>query len=278
MRAFEDIYLTNLNAVCNMGGFYSNGDRDWVYNGGRFRQNKFYFITSGACVINIEGTEYRGGAGSWFFIPSNAYHSFYDIKGESFKKYWIHFDVYPDNRIFERLSLPYVITPENTETITEIFSKYAEISQSNNLSDKLFAKGYLTELLAEYIRHSNSKDSFVETAMEERFSELLRYINENLSKRITNSELAAFLFVHPNHLIRIFRERVGKTPSRYIAEKKMEQARRLLETTELSVMQISEKVGISDTAYFARLFKSCYDMTPTYCRKYYKKSWYTDDI
>ena len=278
MKLFEDIYITNLNAVCNMGGLYLCSDDEWEYPGGTFRQNKFYYILDGECVITVEGHEYRGKAGSWFFIPANAYHSFYNIKGSGFKKYWMHFDAYPDNNIFNRLGLSHVVEVEDGKRIEELFKKYSEISNSKKLSDILYAKAYLTELLAEYIKISDGRDAVVTSVGDERFSDLLRYINENKTRSFTNAELAALLYIHPNHLIRLFKEKTGKTPSRYIAERKMEYARRLIETTGLSVSEISETVGISDSAYFSRLFKSCYGMSPTYCRKYFLKSWYTDDI
>ena len=162
--------------------------------------------------------------------------------------------------------------------IEELFKKYSQIANSKKISDLLLTKAYLTELLAEYITISEVKDTVISNADDERFLELLRFINDNRKKDFTNAELAGRLYIHPNHLIRLFKEKTGKTPSRYIAEKKMEYARRLIETTELSVREISEEVGISDAAYFSRLFKSCYDMSPTYCRRYFEKSWYTDDI
>lgn len=278
MNFFEDVYITNLNAVCNMGGLYLCSDDSWEYPGGVFRQNKFYYILGGECVITIEGKEYRGRAGSWFFIPANAYHSFYNVKGSGFKKYWMHFDAYPDNAVFQRLALPYVIELKDGRRVEELFGRYAKIADSKKISDLLLGKAYLTELLAEYISISGSEDTVITGKEDERFLELLRFINDNRKRSFTNSELAARLYIHPNHLIKLFKERTGKTPSRYIAEKKMEYARRLIETTALSVSEIAEEVGISDAAYFSRLFKSCYDMSPTYCRRYFEKSWYTDDI
>ena len=278
MKFFEDVYITNLNAVSNMGGLYVCSDDSWEYPGGVFRQNKFYYVIDGECVITINGTEYHGKAGSWFWIPANAYHSFYNVKGTGFKKFWAHFDAYPDNTIFERLGLSYVIEIKDGKKVEEIFRKYSDTANSKKLSDILLTKAYLTELIAEYINLSSSRDTVIESKEDERFFDLLRIINENKAKSFTNAELASMLYIHPNHLIRLFKEKTGRTPARYITERKMEYARRLIETTRLSVSEISELVGISDTAHFSRLFKSCYDMSPTYCRKYFAKSWYTDDI
>lgn len=278
MKLFEDTYAAGLNVVSNMGGFYRCTDDDWIYPGGSFRQNKFYYVTDGKCVINIEGNEYLGQAGDWFFIPANAYHSFYNVKGSGFKKFWSHFDIYPDSRIFEKLGLPYCFKVSDRESIDRLFMKYTKYVNSKKISDIILAKGYLTELLGEYINAVSCGDIFLSAKESERFDDLLRYINENIKISFSNAQLAARLYIHPNHLIRIFKEKTGKTPSRYIAEKKMELARRLIETSELSISEISEQVGISDYGYFSRLFKSCYDMSPTYCRKYFAKSWYTDDI
>ena len=71
MSYLKDIYFDNLNVVYNAGDFFSVVNKDWTYPRHRFEQCKFYFITKGNCVIEIDGKTYNGKAGDWFFIPAN---------------------------------------------------------------------------------------------------------------------------------------------------------------------------------------------------------------
>lgn len=69
------------------------------------------------------------------------------------------------------------------------------------------------------------------------------------------------------HVIRKFRSETGKTPSRYFNDIKLRYAKNLLETTNLTVLEISMKVGFSSVGHFSKWFKKTYDMTPLHYRK-----------
>ena len=57
----------------------------------------------------------------------------------------------------------------------------------------------------------------------------------------------------------------------YVKKVKMETAKRLLESSNLDVSEIAEKVGVYDVSHFCKLFKSFYEKSPTEHRSYYKK-------
>ena len=59
----------------------------------------------------------------------------------------------------------------------------------------------------------------------------------------------------------------GMSPNKYILKFKMEKARQLLVETDLSVSEVSYKIGVEDSSYFNRLFKNSYGMSPSQFRK-----------
>ena len=83
-------------------------------------------------------------------------------------------------------------------------------------------------------------------------------------------ELSARYFVHPNHFIRLFRSKTGLTPAKYVKDQRLQAARRLLESTTLSVAEIAERTGETDVANFSRAFKKYYNLSPAEYRKYFK--------
>ncbi|MBQ3023622.1 MAG: helix-turn-helix transcriptional regulator [Clostridia bacterium] len=54
---------------------------------------------------------------------------------------------------------------------------------------------------------------------------------------------------------KLFKEHTKITVFDYLRNVRCEEARRLIETTKLSITEISEKCGFEDIAYFTKVFK-----------------------
>ena len=273
MDYLQDLYLTNFNAVYNFGGYFSiKEEESWVCGPHTFEQCKFYFITQGKCVINIDGKDYQVNAGDWFFIPAGTEHSYYNRKGQPFKKYWMHFDLYPNVGIFQALDLPYFVHVKKDTKVMKLYKTFAKAISSNELTDKLTVKACLINLLVEYIKLAKPDGIKVQSRTEERLDDVLRYINENLEKDLSVEVLAEKYYAHPNHFIRAFKDKTGYTPAKYVKQKRIESSKRLLESTDLSAAEITERLGFSDSAHFSRVFKEYYNMPPAHYRSYFKRS------
>lgn len=270
MRDIQDIYLTNLNVVCNLGGFLkTKPDTKWKYGLHRFSQNKFYFITKGRCIIRIENQEYIAKGGDWFYIPANTLHGYSTIDGETFEKYWAHFDIYPNNEIFHSLNLPPMINVSENKAVLRLFKKFLSSYNSSSLCDKIEEKSSLMALLGEYIRIALPEDIMVKSVDDKRINEIIRFINSNLNESISLSELAKRFYLHPNHFIRFFKNKTGVTPVHYIKMRKMETAKRLLEDSDLSVTEIIEKIGENNLNNFSKQFKNYYGLSPRKYREFF---------
>ena len=270
MNYLEDVYFANINATYNFGGYFSIGEGEsWELDGGSFDQSKFYFISEGGCTITIGKEAIVAEAGDWLFIPAGAYHSYRNDSTRRFSKFWVHFNLYPDDSALKGRERVYKVRYKQGGRAHKLFSELAKISRSSDLSDKLRVKAILFELVGEYLRLAGPGVT-VKSGRDDRIETVLRYINENLDAELTNELLAEKYFAHPNHFIRAFREKVGTTPAKYISNQRMEAAKRLIESTELSVSEIGERVGFKESAHFSRCFKERYDMSPTTYRKYYK--------
>ncbi|MFT5888532.1 MAG: transcriptional regulator GlxA family with amidase domain [Zhongshania sp.] len=80
---------------------------------------------------------------------------------------------------------------------------------------------------------------------------LLRHFNEAL----TIKEMAAQSGLSERSFHRRFRQVVGLPPLQYLQKLRIEMAQDLLQNSNLSVEEISQQCGYSDTSYFCRLFK-----------------------
>jgi len=89
-----------------------------------------------------------------------------------------------------------------------------------------------------------------------------RYIFENIDRSITTSDIANALNCGRTYLCERFKNETGKTVNEFITLRKMNEAKRLLETSFLSVSQISAFLGYSSQSYFNNVFKKHCTLTP----------------
>lgn len=88
------------------------------------------------------------------------------------------------------------------------------------------------------------------------------YIEMNLEKNLRAQELAELAGYSVTYFTRRFREETGFGISDYVKAARIERARILLETSERSVQDISDKLGFTTRNYFTRCFRELTGMTP----------------
>jgi len=264
---YLDAFFANLNMVVRIGGYLNCMEQGvWASERAEFEQNKFYYITKGSCVITIEGKEYRGKPGDCFFIPANTKHSYYNVQGAPFEKYWFHFDLYPNSTIFKTLGLNYRIHMSD-RSMEQLFAELHEKQKSETLTDKLDVKSLAIKILSSYIAASHKGTKYRFFDPEEQISVVLAYINSNLEKHISNVELSELCYLHPNHFVRFFKKKTGSTPQKYMMEQRVQRAKRLIEQTDLKFTDIAARVGFCDAPHLSKVFKSFYGLSPQEYRK-----------
>jgi len=75
--------------------------------------------------------------------------------------------------------------------------------------------------------------------------------------------MARSVEISRSHIWRLFKAETDISPGQYLQLLRMQQAARLLATTQMSVKQIVGEVGYSDKALFARHFKKTHGITPS---------------
>ena len=268
MKYSKSLSFENLNVVHRLGEFYrAKPDDIWRGTDLIFEQNKFYYILEGTCTIIINGHTYIGKRGDWFFIPANHLHSFYRDDSAIFSKHFIHFDIYPGVDFFYDFALDFKVTPAEDSEILSLFERASEIAYSSLIADKIELKSIVLKLLSEYIRLSSAPNLSVNSKISNSLLWVISYIEEHLTEELPNDKLAEISHLHTNHFIRIFKEKMGRTPQRYIMQKRMNTAKRLIDETSLSFTEIAELSGVCDVTHLSKAFKAHFGMTPSKYRK-----------
>ncbi|MBP5280787.1 MAG: helix-turn-helix transcriptional regulator [Erysipelotrichaceae bacterium] len=95
------------------------------------------------------------------------------------------------------------------------------------------------------------------------------YFDRHYRENISIENTAMRLGVSSSTLINNFKKELGKTPSAYLLELRINKAKRLLRSTQYSIQQIAESVGIYDANYFVKCFRKINDTTPSAYREGY---------
>ncbi|MFD1907617.1 helix-turn-helix transcriptional regulator [Paenibacillus rhizoplanae] len=98
-------------------------------------------------------------------------------------------------------------------------------------------------------------------------AEAKRYVMNHIGEKVGMEEMAKRLGLNPTHFSRLFRLETGLTFIEYVTRMKMEQARDLLNQTNLTIVEIAEQLGYDNVSYFIKLFRNFSGMTPAEFRK-----------
>lgn len=93
------------------------------------------------------------------------------------------------------------------------------------------------------------------------------YINDNLEFDISIETLAELFHYNSRYLGRLFKKETGLYISDYIIHVRIENAKKLLDNTNQSIIFISNEIGFNNVTYFNKIFKQFTGLTPTEYRK-----------
>ena len=100
-----------------------------------------------------------------------------------------------------------------------------------------------------------------------RINRVLDYIDQHFQRKLLLSELAEQEGLTLTYLSHFFKDTLSMTFQNYLAERRFSNAAMLLETTDLSMLDISLTSGFSDVRYLSQLCQKHYGCTPLAYRK-----------
>ncbi len=105
-----------------------------------------------------------------------------------------------------------------------------------------------------------------------RLRDVVEFIHEHLGDMISLHHLAGLAGVSVRHFERAFKEAVGEPPHEYLLGKRLLAAQDLLlNQPDLSVFEISARVGFSSSSHFASVFRRRTGVSPTEFRRLHSR-------
>ena len=146
-----------------------------------------------------------------------------------------------------------------------------KLLQSYNLPDQIQSIQEIRQKIVEIVMECVSTESVTDANARSKIQMAVGYIQEHFGENLTVNDLAEHYGMSPNYFSSMFKKEMSRSAVNYITELRINQARELLYHSELSVVDISKKVGYEDSQYFFRVFKKYLGMTPLQYREESRK-------
>ena len=157
----------------------------------------------------------------------------------------------------------------NMFTISDIYSSIVTTDNIFTPEQLVFTYGTfqnmidtIIERLQKFSPHQ-SQDSLSNTAL----FHMVQYIDAHFTEGCSIQQLATEMNMNANYLGRIFKSEIGKPYTTYITELRIEKAKEMLASGNLSIGEIATSLGFNDYFYFLKSFKRVTGMTPKQYRQ-----------
>ena len=262
MESFYDLYTTDfeLSEIVVLNQYWS------VQTAFSMRSprpnNALIFFEGCSAVYKRIGSalSFEIPRGALFFIPEGSCYDWTFCDAEEGKVSTVLFEFAMTDAEGNRLgaSVKEEILNVDAESVKMLMSQMVEeFSRPQTIPVRLRGASYQ---LITHILESNRRNAVSDRA--KCIYKGIRYLEDDPKQSMTVPEIAASCNVSTNYFERLFREYAGCTPTAYRIKKKMERAKVLLTVGDMTVQQVATELGFEDTAYFCRVFKNTFGITP----------------
>jgi len=234
------------------------------------------YVRSGFLTVSISGESYIGKTGEAFVVsPGNLhlmgsqsgtvdYYTFlFPLKYISFRT-----DDMLDEKLLEPLNSGHLmICPRVKDTAKELCEQLIEIyeAKKDESESKITTQVKTKIILLQFILEMWKKGFVIENDTSGRNiveKEMVSYIQQNFTGKISLKEFGEQFHLSEKYISRYFKEHFHITLSQYITYLRLENAKQLLQDTDLSVTETAMQSGYQNVSYFIRSFKKAYGISP----------------
>lgn len=219
--------------------------------------------------IILEGNiPHRCQAGDlWLFSPEAVHHYGRHPDAACWHHQWVYFR--PRAYWREWLKWPSLMAntgfhrpqQEDEQVYSALFSQIIETVNLGGLYSEMLAMNLLEQLL---IRRQQSVADPLQCQLDPRIHAACQYMNEHLSdNHMEISDVAEYVYLSASRLSHLFRQHLGVSVLKWREDQRINQAKLLLTTSQLSIASIGGSVGFDDQLYFSRVFRKCTGSSPS---------------
>lgn len=238
------------------------------------------YIQEGVSKIITIGTEYTVHQGDGFFINSNVMdmkrngapgsrtleinHIFHPVfLSGHFKS---RFETKYLNPVVQNRQIEVFIIRRGRPSSNRILDNLRQMKELQNSPDTEFqTRSVLSEtwlLLLDELRSHPGGCPQSGAEQRDRLRSMIAYIHRHYADKLTLAEIAKAAGVSEREASRCFKKNIGQSPVEYLIAFRLNEAKKLLRESGLSITEISLRCGFSDSAYFGKAFRAAFGAAP----------------
>lgn len=258
-----------LGLVVKQAGFLEAGPQ-YILNPRTLYFYSIIFVSKGSGTFKCLGKKYDLKPNTAFFLFPGVAHSYKTYVHDLFSHWWVDFYGYNANILVNSLG----ITPENpiiyNVDLLRIFNNILFAAQNSPFAGSLNASCNLYSLFGTMACKTMlcSNDSFDnDESQSSAFDKGKSFLEINHREDISIEQAAQVAGVSSTHLIKLFKTKLGCSPSQYLAMLRLDSSKKLLLETKMSITDVAYSCGFNDSHYFSRFFRKHTGFSPQKLRE-----------
>ena len=243
---------------------------------------QFCLVTKDSIRVSVEGDSFTLHKGEGLFINSQRLHSIANAPGADAT--YICLDFHPrliygfdgsavQSKFLEPVirneGLPYLrlspAEPWGSGIIDLLLKTYR--SYSSEAPDELQIAIWLASAWHIVASHLERADTGTQTAIRPQIRAAMKYVTTHLSETISLENVADHIGFAKSTCCREFKRQLGCTLTEYVLNARLQEASRLLLTSDASVAMVAASCGFSSSSYFITKFRERIGTSPAAYRK-----------
>lgn len=219
----------------------------------------FHFVLSGKGVFEHAGRRFELTAGQGFLIVPGESTRYTADEHDPWQYCWIGFDGTEAERILQDCSLSGqspIYTDHSGLLGQELLRLIDLFDRESTNTYRQLGQLYLC------FAHMAGGASQASSTPQEHVERAISFMQSNFSYEIGVAEVARAVGIERSYLYRIFRRWQGCSPKEYLMQVRLQNAAKMLRSTQLSVTEIALSCGFREASLFGKQFKAAFGISP----------------
>lgn len=243
---------------------------------------EFVYVETGTVYFGISDKQFALSEGQGVFINSKILHRYFSQEKAIVPNFVLMpvFLAPQDSLIYQKYVLPIMSSPMDYQIFSSDIPWQAQalslmremMAAQEKASDVELVNSYLIQKIWHIlyqntdVEHMGKKENY-SASSQARLQLMMQYIHQKFAYNISLSDIADQAKVSKSTALNLFQRYLGISPVTYLINYRLQEAAKLLASTEKKVTVISKDTGFDSVDYFCKAFKKYYKLTPTEYRK-----------
>lgn len=267
--AFDRI-LPNIHISQILGYYYCIRNTDYFFKGEAHNFFELTYVDRGGLLTQVEGVNYELHENDLMIYGANQFHTQRVISNEE----------HPGNSCSYITILFDIDTIDSSALLNRVFScdkrlytlirtfvqeGSSQLPYMNSLMLCLLQEVIIRLLQNDFTGRTDEKflNTIRQHYQDELLEKILAYIDETICLPITIADICQKFSLSRSSLQLLFKENLNQSPKKYISERKLEKARRMIDEGAYTISEIALMMGFNSIHYFSRAFAQKYHMAPS---------------